>query len=121
MAQILVLDDILDAVLLTKRILEENGHKVYPFTDEEKALAFVRGHRVDLAILDVRLKKMSGMDVLALMKKISPTTRVIMLTAYPTVETDRKSMRLGAAEFCVKPIDTQELEEKVDAVLRGSG
>ena len=121
MAQILVLDDLLDAALLTKRILEESGHTVHPFTDEEKALTFVRKHRVDLAILDVRLKKMSGVDVLAQMKKISPTTRAIMLTAYPTIEATRKSKRLGAAEFCIKPIDTHELEEKVDAVLRDSG
>ena len=117
MAQILVLDDIRDAVVLTKRILEESGHTVHAFTDEEEALAFVRDHRVDLAILDVRLKKMSGVDVLARIKALSPATRAIMLTAYPTIETTRDSMRLGAAAVCTKPIDTQELEEKVAAIL----
>ena len=121
MAQILVLDDLPEAVLLTKRILEQNGHTVHPFTEEEKALLFVRHHRVDLAILDVRLKKMNGVDVLAQLRRISPATRAIMLTAYPTIETTRESLRLGAWEVCTKPIDTQELEEKVAAVLGASG
>jgi DNA-binding NtrC family response regulator len=121
MAQILVLDDILDAALLTKRILEESGHSVHPFTDEEKALTYVRDNRVDLAILDLRLKKMSGVDVLAQIKKISPETRAIMLTAYPTIEAAGEAMRLGAADFCTKPIDTQELEDKVAVVLRSDG
>jgi DNA-binding NtrC family response regulator len=40
-----------------------------------------------------------------------------MLTAYPTLETTRDSMRLGAVAVCTKPIDTQELEEKVAAIL----
>ena len=94
---------------------------MHTFTDEEDALTYVRHHRVDLAILDVRLKKMSGVDVLARLKKISPATQVIILTAYPTIETTRESLRLGASEICTKPIDTQALEDKVAAVLRGSG
>jgi DNA-binding NtrC family response regulator len=117
MATILVLDDVTDAVRLVKRILEESGHTVFAFTDEDEALTFVSGTPVDLAILDIKLKKRSGVDVLASLKKIAPTTRAIMLTGYPTVETARESMRLGAVDYCVKPIDTDELEAKVSKVL----
>ena len=42
-----------------------------------------------------------------------------MLTGYPTVETAQASLKLGASEYCVKPIDTEELEEKVARVLEG--
>jgi YesN/AraC family two-component response regulator len=42
-----------------------------------------------------------------------------MLTGYPTLETARESMKLGANEYCVKPIDKDELESKVSDVLRG--
>jgi YesN/AraC family two-component response regulator len=45
--------------------------------------------------------------------------RVIMLTGYPTLETARETMRLGANEYCVKPIDKEELEEKVASALEG--
>jgi len=74
---------------------------------------------VDLAILDIKLKKMSGVEVLEELKKINTGIRVIMLTGYPTLETARESLKLGAGEYCVKPIDKDELEEKVAAVLAG--
>jgi DNA-binding NtrC family response regulator len=120
MATILVLDDVLDAVRLVKRILEESGHTVFPFTDEDEALAFVAKTEIDLAILDVKLKKRSGVEVLASLRKISPATRAIILTGYPTVETAHQSMHLGASDYCVKPIDNDELESKVCKVLGAS-
>jgi DNA-binding NtrC family response regulator len=117
MNQILVLDDVLDAGVMIKRILERKGHQVAVFTDEEEALAFVRSHPVDVAILDIRLKKMSGIDVLEELKAISPKTRVIMLTGYPTLETARQAQEWGAFDYCIKPIDKDELEEKVANAL----
>ena len=117
MAKILVLDDVLDAAILIKRILQKKGHQVFPFTEEEKALEYLQSNTIDLAILDIKLKKMSGVEVLEEMKKIAPTLRAIMLTGYPTLETARESLNLGAGEYCVKPIDKEELEEKVAYVL----
>ena len=117
MAEILVLDDVSDAVILVKKILERKGHIVHAFTEEEEAIAFAGRHRLDLAILDIKLKKMSGIQVLEQLKKIDPALKAIMLTGYPTIETAREAAELGASEYCVKPIDKQELEEKVGEVL----
>lgn len=117
MGQILVLDDVLDAGTLIKLILERKGHKVAVFTEEEEALAYMRSHPVDVAILDIRLKKMSGIDVLEELKKISARTQVIMLTGYPTLETARQAQEWGAFDYCIKPIDKDELEEKVASAL----
>ena len=117
MAKILVLDDVLDAGNLVKRILQKKGHEVFVFTEEEDALNHARSSDVDLAILDIKLKKMSGVEVLEELKKIAPTMRAIMLTGYPTIETARESLKLGATEYCVKPIDKDELEDKVAEVL----
>jgi DNA-binding NtrC family response regulator len=119
MAKVLVLDDVLDAVNLMKRILKTAGHEVVGFTEEEEALDYARTHTVDLAILDIKLKKISGVEVLAELKKIIPSIRAIMLTGYPTLETAQAALRLGAGEYCVKPIDNDELEEKVAKVLDG--
>jgi DNA-binding NtrC family response regulator len=118
MANILVLDDVLDATVLVGKILTKKGHSVHTFTEEQEALAFAAANTVDLAILDIKLKKMSGVDVLAELKKINATMQAIMLTGYPTVETAREAINLGADEYCVKPIDRQELEEKVEKVLK---
>jgi DNA-binding NtrC family response regulator len=119
MAKILVLDDVLDAVILIKRILQKKGHEVFTFTEEEEALDYARSNEVDLAILDIKLKKMSGVEVLEELKNITPAMGVIMLTGYPTMETARECLKLGATEYCVKPIDKDEIEEKVASVLGG--
>lgn len=117
MSDIIVLDDVIDAGVLVKRILERQGHSVTAFTDEEEAIAHVRDKGADLAILDIKLRRMTGVEVLEEMKKHRPELRVIMLTGYPTLETARESLRLGANEYCVKPIDKDELESKVREVL----
>ena len=119
MAKIMVLDDVMDAVVLIKRILERKGHEVSTFTEEEDALNHAKSNNVDLAILDIKLKKMTGVEVLEELKNINEGIRVIMLTGYPTLETARESVNLGASEYCVKPIDKDELERKVDDVLNG--
>ena len=117
MAKILVLDDMLDAANLIKRILTGSGHDVFAFTEEEAALDHARNHPVDLAVLDIKLKQMDGLQVLSELKRINPSVCAIMLTGYPTVETARKAIQLGASEYCVKPIDNDELEQKVASVL----
>ena len=120
MAKVLVLDDVFDAVNLMKRILKATGHDVVGFTEEEDALNYARSNPVDLAILDIKLKKISGLDVLEELKKIAPSMRAIMLTGYPTVETAQVALKLGATAYCVKPIDNDELAEKVAEVLADS-
>lgn len=120
MSKILILDDVSDAGNLIKRILEKKGHEIFVFTEEEDAVNCVKTGDIDLAILDLKLKKMSGIDVLEKLKNISPSIKAIILTGYPTVETARESLKLGAGEYCVKPIDKEELEDKVENVLSSS-
>ncbi len=117
MARILVLDDVHDAAVLIGRILAKKGHEVITFTDEETALAHARDHAVDLAVLDIKLKKMNGIDVLEELKRIQPTVQVIILTGFPSMETARRALELGAEDYCVKPIDKEELEAKVRLAL----
>ena len=121
MASILVLDDVEDASVLLGKILQRRGHSVHASTDEDEALEHARGRAVDLAILDINLKRMSGIEVLERLKSINPAMRAIMLTGYPTKETARAALGLGADAYCVKPIDRAELEDKVERVLAGPG
>jgi CheY-like chemotaxis protein len=119
MAQILALDDVSEAVVMISRILSKKGHQVAAFTDEEEAIHYARVHRVDLAILDLKLKKMSGIAIIQELKRINPAIRSIVLTGYPSAETARQAQDLGASHYCVKPIDKNELEDKVGQVLAG--
>ena len=117
MAEIITLDDVKDAAVLIGKILRKSGHTVHAFTEEEDAITHVELHKTDLAILDIKLKRMNGVEVLAILKKIDPSIRIIMLTGYPTAETAREAISLGADEYCIKPIDRYKLEEKVNKVL----
>jgi len=58
--------------------------------------------------------------VLKKLKSISPSIKAIILTGYPTLETARNSLKLGAGEYCVKPIDKEELERKVENILHST-
>jgi DNA-binding response OmpR family regulator len=120
MAHVLVLDDMPDAVELVAKVLRKMGHEVSGFTREQEAIDHARSQPVDLAILDIKLKVMSGIEVLREIKKIRPETQVMMLTGYPTLESAREAVELGAADFSVKPIEIDELEKKVSTILNRS-
>ncbi|MFP4257138.1 MAG: response regulator [Desulfobacterales bacterium] len=117
MSDIMVLDDVEDAGAMIKRILERKGHSVAVFTEEQDAIDHVKKHKADIAILDIKLKKMSGVEVLKQIRQARPEIEVLMLTGYPTLETAREAMSHGAREYLVKPIDKNELEEKIKVII----
>jgi DNA-binding response OmpR family regulator len=100
-----------------QRVLKRQGHEVSVFTEEEEAIDFAGSCRIDLAILDIKLKKMSGVQVLEELKKINPAMHAMMLTGFPTVDTAKKAVSLGADLYCVKPIEIDELEQKIASIL----
>ena len=117
MSHIMVLDDVEDAGIMIKRILGRKGHSVVVFTEEQEALDYAKENSLDIAILDIKLKKLSGVEVLKQLKNISPNTEILMLTGYPTLETARETLGYGAKEYLVKPIDKSELEGKIQAIV----
>ncbi|MFP3928586.1 MAG: response regulator [Desulfobacteraceae bacterium] len=117
MGDIMVLDDVEDAGVMIKRILERKGHSVAVFTEERDALEHSRTKHVDIVVLDIKLKKISGVEVLRRIKEERPDIEVVMLTGYPTLETAKEAMGYGAREYLVKPIDKKELEDKIAGIL----
>jgi DNA-binding NtrC family response regulator len=118
MANILVLDDEQDSCNLVKRIADGLNHKTVAFDDEDDAINYAEANPVDLAILDLKLKKMSGLDVLKKLKESNPNIKALLLTGYPTVETAKKAVSLGANAYLTKPIDVDDLETGISAALQ---
>ncbi len=87
MLHMLVLDDKRGAGVLIQRTLEDKGREVYAFTDKEEAIAFSQSAPVDLAILDIGLRKMSGIEVLESFKRINLVMHAMILAGYPSAET----------------------------------
>jgi DNA-binding NtrC family response regulator len=121
MARIAVLDDVKEMGELVQLILERAGHSVRVFTEEEQAIAHVAAERPDAAILDIKLKRMTGVEVLAEMKKAWPGLKVMMLTGYPTLQSARESLQLGAGAYCVKPLDRAQFIATLDDLLARPG
>jgi DNA-binding NtrC family response regulator len=118
MANILVLDDEQDACNLVKRIAEGMKHSTIAFTNEYEALEHAKSNAVDLVILDLKLKEMSGVDVLEQIKKNNPEVKALLLTGYPTVETAKRAVTLGVHAYLTKPIDVDDLERGISSALQ---
>jgi two-component system, sensor histidine kinase and response regulator len=78
---------------------------------------YARDHHVDLAILDIKMPDLTGIEVLERLKEIDPHIECVMLTGYETVETARAAVRLGAADYLNKPFDVFLIRDVLDKCL----
>ncbi len=111
--QVLIVDDEKDfAETLKERLTvrEFDAESVYEGSD---AIDKVNNFDYDVVILDVQLPGISGIDILREIKRIKPLTEVIMLTGHATVQTAIEGMKLGAFDFLLKPVDTEDLNKKL--------
>ena len=82
-------------------------------TSGEEAVEFSQERsRFHVVITDIRMRGLSGIDVLREVKKIDPHTEVIVLTAYETLETARQAISLGASEYLKKPFDLDHIQRR---------
>lgn len=118
MANILVVDDeplILNLMAKACRML---GHSVAEAGSGQDAKEYLESHVPDLMIVDLRLGDMSGIEVIRHSNQRNPETKVIMVTAYGTLESAVEAMRLGAFDYVTKPLELAELQKTVQLALR---
>lgn len=82
-----------------------------------RALALVQSQQVDVAILDLRMPVMSGLELFAKLRELDPTIEVIILTAYESVENIRQALRLGACDYLSKPFDVATIRAAVAGAM----
>src|SRR5690349_9708296 len=88
-------------------------------SDGPTAIELAQKNRIDVALLDIRMKGMSGIEVLERLKYVDPRIEVIMMTAFETTETMRQALRLRACDYINKPFDLQTMRSAVaDAMHR---
>ncbi|MFH1117444.1 MAG: response regulator [Pseudomonadota bacterium] len=81
------------------------------------ALDIMRGRSFDVAIVDVKMPEMNGVDLLSEMKEADPTIEVIIMTAYASLDTAKVILARGAYDYMLKPYDIDELVEKIRAAF----
>ena len=113
MPRILVVDDEPDAVELLQEFLTAKGYEVITAADGEEALRKVKEDRPHLILLDVRMPKMNGLEVLRRVRQIDHEIGIIMVTAVSEEETGRQALELGAFDYITKPLDLKYLEQSL--------
>jgi DNA-binding NtrC family response regulator len=115
---ILVVDDEKEICTVLSDNLSQEGYRVFTANSGKTALELVKKEKPDLVLLDIRMPEMDGIEVLRRIKKMKKEIVVIMLTAYGTLETARKAMKLGAYDYITKPFDLFSLKSIVKEGLK---
>jgi DNA-binding response OmpR family regulator len=112
-SHILVIDDEPGIRFFLEEMLAHDGHQVMTVENGRSALECVAAEEFDLALIDLRLKDVGGMEVLAALRQESPDTVVIVLTGHASLESAVEALRQGAHDYIFKPCKTVELRESI--------
>jgi DNA-binding NtrC family response regulator len=108
-ASILIVDDEEIVRRSHLRSLAGTGCHTEAAADGEEALRVLEKHPFDVVLLDLRLPGLNGLDVLKAIKSRWPESEVVVITGYPTIESAKEAVRLGAQNYLAKPIGPDDL------------
>ena len=115
--RILVVDDELFVRELLLEFFSKEGYEVCAEESGEKAVEKIKSEVFDVALIDLKMPGISGIETLKMIKAISPLTLNIIMTGYPTIESCIDALRSGAYDYVVKPFKLSELKFCVDKAL----
>ena len=114
---VLVIDDDQEMRQITSLVLESKGFKVRTTQDGEEALDIAKKEQFAAAVIDLKLPGKDGIQVLEEAQRLQPNLKGIIVTAYPSVDATRNSIRLGALDFIVKPFEPEGLVAKIEELV----
>lgn len=114
---VLIVDDEKNIRLTLSQAIESLGFRTDTAADGGEALAKLEKENFGLLLLDLRMPGMGGMEVLSRVRELRPDIRVIIVTAYGTVDLAVEAIRLGAADFIQKPFEPHEIRAIVLRML----
>lgn len=115
--EIIVIDDEKIVCNMCQRVLEAEGYQVEAFTDSVLALERIKEKRFDIVVTDLKMEKVSGMDILREVNERYPETKVIMLTAYATLDAAIEAIREKIFDFFPKPVKIDDLKNSIKKAL----
>ncbi len=117
MNKILITDDDDELRANLSEILQGKGYSTDEASSGEEAIEKVKSDDFDIVLLDLMMPMMSGMDVLLEIKKIKPRTKVLMITAFATIDNAVEAIKKGANDYISKPFRIDVLEASVKKSL----
>ena len=115
--KILIVDDEKDILRALEFILSREGHSVSTATSGEEAIELLKKDEYDLVLTDLRMEGMDGLEVLQRTLQMRPSTLVIIMTAYATVESAVTAMKMGASDYIVKPFINEDVKMRIKRLL----
>jgi DNA-binding NtrC family response regulator len=97
------------------------GYLVETFTESSAAIQYLEQQRVDVVITDIKMRGPSGIEVMRYVNEHYPSTKVIVITGFATIETAREVLKGGAVDFIPKPFKMRDLRKLVARILHESG
>jgi len=116
--KILVVDDEENMLALFKRVLGKEGYQIECADSGQAALKLAGKNSFGLAIVDVSMPEMDGIEVLAKLKVMDNEMPVIMISAFPSWEKEQTARRLGCTDYLSKPINLKRLKALVKEKIR---
>ncbi len=117
MKKVLIVDDDAELRSNLSEILKGAGYYIAEAPSGKEAIEKIASKDFDIALLDIMMPKMSGIDVLKEIKKIKPKIRVIMITAFATVENAVDAIKKGASDYISKPFRIDDLLTTIRRVI----
>ena len=117
---VFLLDDDPSILKATSRLLDSVGWKVEAFTDPIAFLEQAAMHSPDLAVIDILMPDMNGLEVQTRLQSVSPSTRVIVMTAKDDPLVRRKAMNAGASAFYLKGVESGEFLAGIKAAVEST-
>jgi len=115
--KILIVDDEKDILRALEFILSREGYSVSTATSGEEAIELLKKDEYDLVLTDLRMEGMDGLEVLQMTLQMRPSTLVIIMTAYATVESAVTAMKMGASDYIVKPFINEDVKMRIKRLL----
>jgi two-component system response regulator HydG len=117
MKKILVVDDDAAHARMLKVLMSDWGFAVFLADDGDTGVEMVKDQPFDMVLMDMKMVKMSGMEALRLIKAYNPSLPVIIMTAYSSVNTAVKALKIGAYDYLTKPLDFDKLKLTIDRIF----
>jgi DNA-binding NtrC family response regulator len=115
--KILICDDE-EGVRESLKLILEQKFDCHLVTNGQECLDFIKENPdVRLAVMDIKMPKVDGINAVKQIKKINPKVKMMMVTGYRSVETAAEAVKAGASEYTIKPFDSKEILEKAEKLL----
>ena len=119
--KVLVVDDDPQVCKTVGMILKDHGYHVQSYSQPRQALQAVRKNPFDIALIDIKMPDLNGLELVEKIKIEDPRIAPIVMTAYPDVQTAAETMRLGCRDYITKPFREEQLLTSVERIAHEMG